>query len=296
MGRHLYNSIFYFNYLKNLEVAKMLTEYWYYPPFLYWVTAPYYILFGEGVKTAILSNSLFIYVLGFSMYGIGNRLWGRRAGILSSIFILCTPMIVSQFKEYQVDAPSVAMVALSVYAIIRAKEFNNRWWSLGLGVIIGLTVLTKWTLGFTLLLPLLYAVYKGVAKAWKNKDSDIIFNVLIAFLAAFFVFSFWYIQNFSQLKFDLLFNGGAAGIREGDPAIGTYPSNVWYSINTLNNQLYFFPFALFVTGIVFTFRNLRFIFNRNIYPILLIIGTVVFFTLLRNKDAGIRYLFWLGLV
>ena len=306
MGRHLYNSVIYLNHFKAGELSQLAADYRYYPPFIYWIAIPYYLAFGLSVKTAILSNSFLILVLGFSVYGLGSRLWGRRVGLLSAVLILCSPMLVTQFKEFQLDAPATAMVALSMYLIVRTEEFKNRDWSLALGIVLGLTMLTKWTLGFILILPISYAVLRGLMDAWKTKNLQPIFNMLIAFLSAYFIASFWYLQNFGQIRYDLITNGSTAGANEGDPVVGTYASNVWYSLNLANSQLYLVPFALFLTGLVFMFKNLRKYFTRNIYPILLIIGTLFFFTMLRNKDArytlpmlvGVVIIatYWVGLI
>lgn len=285
MARHLYNSTWYFEYFKNFEITKLIADYKYYPPFLYWVTIPFYLIMGESIRTAVLTNSVFIFILAFSVYGIGNRLWGRRASILATLFILCTPMLVTQFKEYQIDAPATAMVSLVAYLLIRAKEFSNKWWSLYLGIAIGFTMLTKWTLVFVLFLPILYSLISAIYKAWKRKDSEIIFNILIGLLSAFFVLSFWYLQNFGQLTFDLILNGSQAGINEGDPVVASLSSLSWYSFNALGNQLYLVPFIFFITGIGFMFKNIRIFAIKNIYPILIVLSTVLFFTLLRNKDA-----------
>jgi 4-amino-4-deoxy-L-arabinose transferase-like glycosyltransferase len=285
MARHLYNSVWYLDYFKNGEITKIVADYKYYPPFLYLVTIPFYLLFGLTIKTSILSNSFFIFVLGFSIYGIGKNLWGRRTGILASVFILSSPMIITQFKEYQVDAPSTAMVALVTYLLVKGKEFSSRWWSLFLGLAVGLTFLTKWTMGLVVLLPISYAILLGLIKSWKARDSVIFFNIIVFILTAFFVSSFWYLQNFGQLTYDLLLNGNKAGITEGDPAVGTYASNVWYANNAINNQLYLVPFAFFIFGLLYNLRNLKNFGRKNIYPILLIAGAIFIFTFLRNKDA-----------
>jgi len=306
MGRHLYNSVIYLNHFNGGDLSHLLTDYKYYPPLIYWVAIPYYIVFGLSIKTAILSNSFFVLVLGFSMYALGSRLWGRRAGLLSAIFILCSPMLITQFKEFQLDAPATAMIALCMYLIIRTNEFKNRGWSLAFGVVLGLTMLTKWTLGFVLILPITYAAGRCLVDAWKTKNLEPVFNMLIVLLSAYFISSFWYVQNLGQIRYDLITNGTTAGVNEGDPAVGTYASNSWYSLNLANNQLYLVPLGLFLAGLAFMLKNLRKYFAGNIYPILLIIGTLVFFTLLRNKDArytlpmlvGVAIIatYWIGLI
>lgn len=306
MGRHLYNSVVYYKYFNGGDVVKLVTDYRYYPPFIYWAAVPFYFLLGLSIRTAILSNSLFIFILAFSTYGIGKSLWGRRTGLLSALFILLSPMIITQFKEFQLDAPSTAMVSLALYSLIKTKEFESRKWSIIFGLVFGFMMLTKWTLGFVMLLPILFAVTSAIINSWKNKENVRIINITLAFLIGYFIFSFWYIQNFGQLKYDLILNGGNAGLKEGDPAVGTYASNIWYFNNLISNQLYLVPFLFFITGLIFTFKKTRNYLLKNVYPLLLIAGTLLFFSMLRNKDArytmpllvgvAIVSTYWIGLL
>lgn len=285
MARHLYNSVNYFDYAKSFQLKNLITDYKYYPPLLYWVAIPFYFIFGASLKSSILVNSVFIFILAFATYGIGNRLWNRKVGFFAAVFILCSPMIVSQFKEFQLDAPATAMTALSLYLLMRSKEFSSRWWSLAFGLSLGLALLTKWTLIFVLILPIGYAVVIALQSDLRNKKADRFFNMLTCFLSAFFVMSFWYIQNLSQIYTDLINNGTAAGVREGDPPVGSFASNIWYFNNLVNNQLYIIPFSFFTVGLAYSFKNIGNYLRKNAYPLLLIIGTMFFFTFIRNKDA-----------
>src|SRR5437660_1295478 len=63
MGRHLWTSLFYLNAFKQGHYFNLLTEYRYYPPFVYWVTVPFYLLIGLSDRVAILSNIVFIGIL-----------------------------------------------------------------------------------------------------------------------------------------------------------------------------------------------------------------------------------------
>ena len=103
-------------------------------------------------------------------------------------------------------------------------------------------------------------------------------------LIAYATASVWYITNHTQLKVDLLQNGVAAGVREGDPLVGTLSSNIWYLINLLSRQLYLIPAVLVGLGLWMSLRHRQSL-KRNRYPLLLMLGTLAFFTLLRNKDA-----------
>jgi 4-amino-4-deoxy-L-arabinose transferase-like glycosyltransferase len=70
-----------------------------------------------------MSNVVFIAIMAYSIYGIGFELWNRTTGLLSSLFVLSMPMLVSQFKEYQLDAQLSAMAALDCAPWLRQVSF-----------------------------------------------------------------------------------------------------------------------------------------------------------------------------
>lgn len=284
MARHLWTSLQYMDLLKNGKLYGLLANYYYYPPVLYLVVLPFYVLFGTSIPVAILGNTMFIAIAAFSMYGIGKQLWGRRTGLLASLFLLCSPMLITQFKEFQIDAPLTAVVSLALYLLIKNKEFVSVKLSILLGVVLGLGVLTKWTFAFIIIAPLGLGVLLALVGTYKERTWTRPRNLVLTAVAAYAVASVWYITNLHQIMIDLTQNGVGAGAREGDPVVGSFASNIWYGWNLISNQLYLIPFIFLLIGIVFLFIKKQNAW-RNRYPIALAVGTLLFFTMLRNKDA-----------
>lgn len=284
MGRHLWTSLNYLDLLNNGKLYPLLANYFYYPPIIYLTSLPFYILFGVSVPSAVMSNTVFLTIGSLSMYGIGKRLSGRRTGLLAALFLLCSPMMATQFKEFQVDAPLTAVVALTIYLLIRSREFISTKTSLVLGVAVGLGFLTKWTYGFVIITPLALAGVIALVKAYQEKSLLRIKNIVIFVVSAYVTASIWYVTNLHQIFIDLTQNGVAAGAREGDPLVGSFTSNIWYGWNLLSNQLYIIPFIFLIIGMVCMFVKKENAW-KNRYPIALAVGTLLFFTLLRNKDA-----------
>ncbi len=106
-ARHLGDSLFYKETFTLADPIQYLEGYVYYPPFMYWVTDVFYAVLGTDFWVAIFSNVVFIAILVFSTYGIGKTLWNPRVGLLAALFTVTTPLFVSQFKEYMLDAPLV---------------------------------------------------------------------------------------------------------------------------------------------------------------------------------------------
>jgi 4-amino-4-deoxy-L-arabinose transferase-like glycosyltransferase len=277
MARHLWTSLQYRGLADSSQWLGLLTNYYYYPPLLYWLTQPLYAVVGTDVQVALLTNCVFLVVLVLSMYGIGVELHDRRSGRLAAIFALSLPFVVSQFKEYQVDAPLTAMVALSLFALLRTREFSDDRASYVFGVVAGLGLLTKWTFAIVMAAPLTYAVLVAV-RARRVRPLRPVLRALVVTLV---IAGPWYAYNILPLGHDLLTNGYAAGAREGDPAVVSFESLIWYPTRLVQEHLYLVPTILFLGGLLRWNR-------RNLYPLLLVVGPLVEFTLLQNKDA--RYI------
>jgi len=285
MGGHLSSSLLYNRYLTNLDVVTFFGTYIVYPPLVYWLAQPFYLIFGEDISVAVASQTIFLIVLAFSTYGVGRELWSKRTGLLAVFFVLASPFLVSQFKEYQLDAPLASMTALSLFLLIKSREFSDRKYSLLLGVALGLSMLTKWPFAFVIAFPMTYAL--AIAFLRRHSDARPLRNVVHVAVIGLVTAAPWYLGHIDLFLEDVLDIAGGYGAREGDPEVLSWASFEHYFWVLVNGQLYLIPFLAFCTGLVVMLidrQNAR----RNLYPLLLIAGCYVLFTLLRNKDA--RYI------
>jgi 4-amino-4-deoxy-L-arabinose transferase-like glycosyltransferase len=89
------------------------------PPLLYWLTALAYQLFGISAFSARLATALAAIAGVGAVYGIGRDLWGRRAGLVSSL-ILATSFGYYIFSRIIVtDMLFTALLALTFWAMLR---------------------------------------------------------------------------------------------------------------------------------------------------------------------------------
>lgn len=282
-ARHLGDSVVYMDTFSPSHLLSALETYVYYPPFAYWVTDFFYAALGTTFRVAILSNVFFLSILIVATYGIGKTLWSRRVGLLSALLVVTTPMLVSLFKEYMLDAQLTAMVAAALYFVIRSESFSRRGFSLALGVTCGFGLLTKWTFPFFIALPVVVAAATALRTGVSHRSRGTLTNMVLAGLLTFAISGIWYVHNYSQIRAGFKFNATQAGVLVGDPQVGSLSSVLWYFWNLLNNQLYLIPFLFLLVGVVFSFARDDAA-SRNLYPIVMIAGTYVAFTLLRNKD------------
>ncbi len=284
MGRHLWTSLHYWELFQNHQLLPLLQHYAYYPPLLYWAVIPFYILFGVNVEAAVMSNTIFILILLFSVYFLGVRIASRAAGLIAAILCLSYPMLITQFKELQLDAPLTAMVALALCLLLYSEAFRKPAYSIAFGVVCGLGMLTKWTFVACMLLPVIWAVVLAAKADFRERRPRRLVVAGAAVLLAYTVASPWYAANIQQLQIDTKVNGAEQALREGDPLPGSLAAAVWYVPNLVNQQVFLPGALLFLVGIgaLAWQRRLR---PELMYPALLILGTYTAFALLANKDA-----------
>jgi 4-amino-4-deoxy-L-arabinose transferase-like glycosyltransferase len=283
MGHHLYNSLVY-EHLTLAHPLRFLETYLYYPPAVYWVTDVFYAVLGnDALWVAELSNVVFIAILVFSTYGLGSRLWSRRVGTLAAVFVVTTPMLVTAFKEYMLDAPLTAMVALALYLLVAGDRFASRGYSIALGAACGLGLLAKWTFLPVVALPIGVVAVGAVIAAVHEARPRRVLNVAWAVVVTVLIAVSWYGHNGITLLAAFRHYNVPQGAGPGTSHVLSVSSAGWYLWNLVGNQLYLIPSLFLGAGIVFMFLR-REQARQNLVPILTIAGTYVFLSLLRDKD------------
>ena len=232
MARHLGNSLVYFHAFSLSHPLRFMEIYLYYPPLAYWVSDGFYALLGnQAIWVAVLSNVVFIAILVYATYGIGKALWDPWVGMLAAVFTATAPMFVVAFKDYMLDAPLAAMVALGLYLLIRSEGFARTPSTLLLGLVCGLGLLEKWTFPFPLALPVLATLIAAGVATVRERSVRRVLNVTVAAVLAFVIAGPWYVHNLNELHRDLSYNNVTAGAIRGSPGLDSASSVVWYAWN-----------------------------------------------------------------
>lgn len=293
MGRHLYNSILYRDIWHGIfagqkNVLDLLGFYVYYPPLLYHISLIFNSIFGFTPDASVYSNLVWIIILTFSVYGLAKRLWRSKvSGLIAVVFIMSSPIVIGQIREFQLDFPLTAVFALILYIIVETENFTDRRFSIIAGFVAGLGMLLKWTfLGYALPVAGLFLII-GLAEN-KKKRKDIIVNFLIAFVIAFILCGYWYMHNWELIKDDFYSFGIKSGQIEGDPTGFTVAAYTWY-LDKITIYYLYFPLLL---ALMVSIGNIIFrkkILFAKVWPYLLL-GVIYYllFSTLSNKD--IRYL------
>ena len=283
-ARHLGDSLFYKDTFSLAHPIHYLEGYTYYPPFMYWVTDLFYAVFGTGLWVAILSNTVFLSILVFATYGIGKTLWSPRVGLLSAFFVVTTPLFVTQSREYMLDMPLTALVALALYLLIRSDNFADRRMSLLFGAACGCGVLLKWTFPAFVFLPAAFAAGTAVL-VWRREGSrERLDNILGAGLIFLALAALWYLPNYHEFRVDAKAQADFPASLIGVPPVGSLASWLWYLWSLVNVELYLIPTLFFLAGIVYLFRRSEAA-RSNLPLILSLVGAYVALSLITIKDV-----------
>jgi hypothetical protein len=209
-----------------LSLTKLLMVSPYWPPFFYWATVPLSLLFGYSFDVLALTNLIFLAVLLAVVYKIGERLFDGKTGLGAAVITILYPIVYALSREILLDFSLLAMVALAQYVIIVTKAGTVRKSSWLLGLVLGFTILTKWTAVAFIAGPLIFVFADTLIKK-RPPAGEVLKSLGIAVGVFLVVAAPWYakaLETFSRgasiaLKVD--------AVREGDPT-GFWTSALWY--------------------------------------------------------------------
>ncbi len=157
----------FFQMLPNGLGAWVLFNFTIFPPLVYFVTAILYLFTPPSLPVAALTNTIFLLILLVSVYGIGEELLGHTAGMLAAFLVSGYPLLVGLTRLYLLDFPLTAMVALTLFLLIKTREFRNRKMVIVFSFSLILGMLTRHTFPLYVLGPLVYVV----ARNFRNRIS-----------------------------------------------------------------------------------------------------------------------------
>lgn len=123
------------------------------PPFLYWMIAASYALFGVSDWAARLPVATSAVALCFLVYQIGAWAFGRKAGVMAGV---CLSTSVGLFLFSRVlfhDIPLTLSISIAMWAALRAldsEEESPRAWAYICWTSVAVAILIKGLVGFVL--------------------------------------------------------------------------------------------------------------------------------------------------
>ncbi len=134
----------------------------FYPPVVTCAAGLLYLVFPIAPPTAQAVMMAFLGLAMAALYGLGRRLADVETGVWAAFLFATAPFVVFSLTNFQLDLPLAAMVALALYALVRSESFGHARWSLVLGGVFGLGMLTKPPFAIYVGLPVLWGLWRAL--------------------------------------------------------------------------------------------------------------------------------------
>jgi len=219
------------------------------------------------------ANLFYLALLILAVYGIGATLFSPGAGFLAALLISFAPSVLLLARRPLLDLPLTAWVAAAFFCLIKADDFRSTRWSLALGIVSGLGLLTKWPFVIYVGLPILWSV---LAAARERRWS----GPALFVLCLLFVAGPWYLANGlrSVVRIKQL-----SDLKEArDPDRLTWEGATWYLRDLTDNHLLWPLVAPAAIGL------LAGVFSRRWVLVFWFLAPLAVFSSIQNKDT--RYL------
>jgi 4-amino-4-deoxy-L-arabinose transferase-like glycosyltransferase len=246
-----------------------------YPPWVHLMIALMYLIFHPGPHIAILANLPATFILFWALYELAKDLSGTRAGMWACILTALTPYLIWISRETILDYWLCAWFAAALAVLRKTNGFRNYSWSVLLGAVMTLGLLTKWFFAGFILVPLIYVFVES--KVWKQKER--LLHFADALVVPGLIAGLWYIPNIPRLVRYFPQNAGV-GALEGEPPIFSFQSFIYYLRLLEGYQLFMLLFVILCIACIFLRREVK---DWKFLVCTLMSGWLIM-TLIRTKD------------
>ncbi len=249
-----------------------------YPPLVHLIIAFCYLLLHPGPHVAILANVPATILLLWAIYDLASGLGSPATAKWACLLTALIPYLIWMSRETTLDYWLSAWVAASLALLRRASGFESHSTSLLLGGAIAFGLLTKWLFAGFIFFPLLYSCIEY--RVWKYPAR--VLHLADALIVAGTISGFWYLPNASRL-IQYFGENARVGAREGEPAIFSLQSLIYYVRLLEGYQLFALLFALVCLSGFWVIRKKPLLQDGRLLAVA-ILGGWLSMTLLRTKD------------
>lgn len=163
-----WDEAWYAEIIKNMASGKYspLFPFWngqYYfdkPPFYFWLSLPFFKVFGPGEWEARIISVAASIGVTFLVYLVAKKLFNSATGIFSSLIFVTLGQVYVRFSHGNLDALLVFLFLISFYFYLLSE--TKKTFSILTGISLGLGFLAKgWLLGlFPLFVIFIYSLFK----------------------------------------------------------------------------------------------------------------------------------------
>lgn len=177
----------------------------YYPP-LFHISALFLsFVWGNSIRTMVMVNIIYMAIMLFSTFKIGELIFDRKAGLLAAFILSMFPIIFGTSRMFLLDYALTTIVTLSIYFLLLTDYFKNTKYSLFFGISLGLGMLTKNTYGIFIIGPLIYIFCKALLfNDSKGRTKRQVINLFYSLSLGGVLSIPWYILSFGFAEWKTL--------------------------------------------------------------------------------------------
>jgi 4-amino-4-deoxy-L-arabinose transferase-like glycosyltransferase len=165
----------------------------YWPNGLNATASIFYGLFGRSLLAAKMSLLPYLIILLLSTYLIGKQMYSGFVGLLAAFLLFMYPVIFTSSRQFQLDFPLTAMVALTMLLFLKSDNFKDTKYSFFSGLSLGWAMLVKGQSMIFLIWPLLFMLYKVLRAPFRvNLKEGTFRNIAIFAISAGIIASVWW--------------------------------------------------------------------------------------------------------
>lgn len=256
-----------------------------YPPLSFLVVLLFYLIFGPQGQMVVMVNSIYIVLAIVCVYLIGKHIFNKPTGLLAAFILSSFPGFIGFSRQYWIEFGLIGYVCLDLYLLLKTNFFENRKYSILLGIALALSFLHKYEFILFIIGPLLLLIYKsGVLKdisrlKWSNKLTNFILTLVLALGITSFL---WvrYSKDILGRMFSVTFHNENAASQM------IFPAFYLYSIAGLIGLIFL---TLFFLSIIFLIIRAILKEDKRFHIAYLILGVIVsytIFTLFLTKNTS----------
>ncbi len=184
----LHEEAYYWNYGMHLDIG-----YLDHPPMVGWLIWFFTSLFGHTEFAVRLSSLLCWLVAAYYVYTLTKRLYGEAAAFRAFVLASILPLFFGTALVITPDAPLVACWAGALYYLYRAVVEERHWSWIGVGVFMGLGLLSKYTIALLGLALVVFLLFDRRSRKWFLRPEP--YLGLVICLALFSPVIIWNLQQ-----------------------------------------------------------------------------------------------------
>ncbi len=257
---HSVLSIRFFDYLQHnlgsFDLTQFLQISKYYPPFTHWIAMVFVFLGSYNTTVIQITGTVFFIALLLATFWYTREITQNgRIAFLATFFLSFFLTVSQESRLLMTDIPSTALYILALLALAKSRLFTKKRYVLLFSVAAAFAILTRWTAGFFLLMPVLLTAIR-VFRVIPHKLPHVIAYAIGGIMIIIAICLPWYSANFQTITQIASVSSTAEA---DDPQQLLSLENVLYYPRVFTQFQFHFFGSLFLLGAVsvFVWKQIR---------------------------------------